>query len=287
MPDRRRDVALAMDGISVGSEHAEHVTEGDLRLLEMVTGSTPSRRPCRRCWPTRGRRRHLRPRGDRLREAVLASPFLAFAVAVHRTAADLATVGYVTERSPARQHVPVFDAPDLRDFLGFSRPPALPHRAAHVLYPGGQRPVPGQRRRPDPDHAVQRARPRSPRRAAGRRARRVAAGCLPPARGRVPVPVRGVPGLRRRPRVRPGQRGAPAAGRARARRGAGTADGYARHRTAGASRRPVVPFGAGPGPGTDQPAGRRRRGRGPVPAGEARAQPRHGPVPDGPGQPFL
>src|SRR6201999_3553427 len=51
------------------------------------------------------------------REAVMASPFLACAVPVHRAAADLAEVRYVAERAAARQKVPVFDAPELRDFL--------------------------------------------------------------------------------------------------------------------------------------------------------------------------
>src|SRR6201999_4649492 len=52
------------------------------------------------------------------REAVMASPFLACAVPVHRAAADLAEVRYVAERAAARQRVPLFDAPELRDFLG-------------------------------------------------------------------------------------------------------------------------------------------------------------------------
>ncbi len=49
---------------------------------------------------------------------VFASPFLAFGVAVHRTVADLAAMDYLPERSGLRQRVPVFDAPELRDFLG-------------------------------------------------------------------------------------------------------------------------------------------------------------------------
>jgi hypothetical protein len=108
-----------MDGISVGSEYAEHITDGDLRLLATVTGNppVPETLPQMLADP-RVFDAIFGPEGIASREAVLASPFLAFAVAVHRTAADLATTGYVTERSPARQHVPVFDAPDLRDFLG-------------------------------------------------------------------------------------------------------------------------------------------------------------------------
>jgi hypothetical protein len=48
----------------------------------------------------------------------LASPFLVFTVAVHRAAAELATMDHVPERSGQRQRVPLFDAPELRDFLG-------------------------------------------------------------------------------------------------------------------------------------------------------------------------
>jgi hypothetical protein len=49
---------------------------------------------------------------------VLVSPFLAFGVAVHRAVADLAAMDYLPERSGPRQRVPVFDTPELRDFLG-------------------------------------------------------------------------------------------------------------------------------------------------------------------------
>jgi hypothetical protein len=45
------------------------------------------------------------------------SPFFAFLVAVHRAARELAVVRYVAERPGPRQKVPVFDAPQLRDFL--------------------------------------------------------------------------------------------------------------------------------------------------------------------------
>ena len=48
---------------------------------------------------------------------VFASPFLAFGVAVHRAVADLAAMDYLPERSGLRQRVPVFDTPELRDFL--------------------------------------------------------------------------------------------------------------------------------------------------------------------------
>lgn len=108
-----------MDGISVGSEYAEHVTEADVRLLTAITGRPP--RPDVLPGLLADPRVFDAIFGSAAAasgEAVLASPFLVFAVAVHRAAADLATARYVPERSLARQRVPVFDAPDLRDFLG-------------------------------------------------------------------------------------------------------------------------------------------------------------------------
>jgi hypothetical protein len=123
-----------MDGTSVGSDYAEHVTDADLRLLAAVAGNAPAGRGGGDAGAA-----GLRRDPDALQElladprvfgavfgaeavaageAVLVSPFLAFAVAVHRAAADLESVGYVPERSLSRQRVPVFDAPELRDFLG-------------------------------------------------------------------------------------------------------------------------------------------------------------------------
>lgn len=119
-----------MDGMSLGSQYAEHLTEADLRLLAGMApaggagGGDPG---SLRRDPAAIERLVADPRtfdavfgGEAAApsEAVPVSPFLAFAVAVHRAAADLATVGYVPERSAARQRVPLFDAPELRDFLG-------------------------------------------------------------------------------------------------------------------------------------------------------------------------
>src|SRR5579875_2035249 len=121
-----------MDGSSVSGDFAEHVTGADLRLLAAVdAGLRPGDVPAAAV--------------ERLRrdpEAVLslladpqvfeavfgveavisgetlfASPFLAFAVAVHRAVADLAAAASVPERSGSRQRVPLFDAAELRDFL--------------------------------------------------------------------------------------------------------------------------------------------------------------------------
>jgi hypothetical protein len=108
-----------MDGTSAGSQYAEHVTEADLRLLAAVTGRTPGPEalPDVLADP-QVFEAIFGPGATDAGQAVLTSPFLAFAVAVQRAAADLATMGYVPERSLARQRVPVFDAPALRDFLG-------------------------------------------------------------------------------------------------------------------------------------------------------------------------
>src|SRR5687768_15917970 len=46
-----------------------------------------------------------------------ATPFVVFAVAVHRTAKDLAGATHVSEWLGPRQRVPVLDVSDLRDFL--------------------------------------------------------------------------------------------------------------------------------------------------------------------------
>jgi hypothetical protein len=48
---------------------------------------------------------------------VATSPFLTFAVAVHRTAARLETASFVEERWAQRQRIPVFDVAPLRDLL--------------------------------------------------------------------------------------------------------------------------------------------------------------------------
>ena len=116
-----------MDGVSVGDGYAEHITEADLRLIGAATGRLEAEAGRLRRNPEALERVLADPRvfeavfgAESLaaREAVIASPFLAFAAAVHRAAADLAGVGYVAERAAARQQVPVFDAPELRDFLG-------------------------------------------------------------------------------------------------------------------------------------------------------------------------
>jgi hypothetical protein len=106
--------------------YAEHLTAADLRLLSGVTplpgGVTALARD-----PAAIEGLLADPRvfeavfGSAAVAAghpVLVSPFLAFGVAVHRAVADLSALDYLPERSGPRQRVPVFDPPELRDFLG-------------------------------------------------------------------------------------------------------------------------------------------------------------------------
>jgi hypothetical protein len=120
---------------------ADHLTDADLGLLAAVSqGIRPDQTAAAAGWlrshpqelptlladpglfqavfgaaPTAAR--PARPTGVSAM-ATLASPFLIFAVAVHRAASELATMDHVPERSGQRQRVPLFDAPELRDFLG-------------------------------------------------------------------------------------------------------------------------------------------------------------------------
>jgi hypothetical protein len=134
-----------MDGDVVGGEYAAHLTDADLTLLASAAGAPAPGGPpgavpvlpaeadagwLRRDpvaipvllgdprvfeavfgWADRGR-------PPRPGEAVPASPFLTFAVAVHRSATELESMGHVAERTGPRQRVPLFDAPALREFLG-------------------------------------------------------------------------------------------------------------------------------------------------------------------------
>jgi hypothetical protein len=126
-----------MDGALVGSGYADHLTDADLGLLASAAGQpTAQAAPWLRAHPEElprlvgdprvfqavfgtpaGAAQSARPTGASAM-AAQASPFLIFAVAVDRSAAELATVDHVPERSGQRQQVPLFDAPELRDFLG-------------------------------------------------------------------------------------------------------------------------------------------------------------------------
>jgi hypothetical protein len=118
-----------MDAAVVGSGYADHLTEADLALLVSVSRKVAAPTPEAGAW-LRGHPEYLPgliedPRvflavfepGEQDARAALASPFLIFAVAVHRAAAELESMDHVPERSGPRGRVPLFDAPDLRDFL--------------------------------------------------------------------------------------------------------------------------------------------------------------------------
>jgi len=126
-----------MDGALVGSGYADHLTDADLGLLAKAADQpTAQAAPWLRAHPEQlpglvgdprvfqavfgasaGVTQPPRPAGA-YAMASLASPFLIFAVAVHRAGTELATMDHVPERSGRRQRVPLFDAPELRDFLG-------------------------------------------------------------------------------------------------------------------------------------------------------------------------
>jgi len=105
------------------ADYAEHLTEADLRLLSGVApiSATPPRDPAaieRLLADPRVFEAVFGPDGVAAGRTVLVSPFLAFGVAVHRAVTDLAGLDHLPERAGLRQRVPVFDTPQLRDFLG-------------------------------------------------------------------------------------------------------------------------------------------------------------------------
>src|SRR5258707_3898473 len=120
-----------MDAGIVGSGYADHLTDADRELLATVSGGPAEPAPSAAGARLRSQPEQLPgligdPRmfqavfgpEDPAGRATLASPFLIFAVAVHRAAAELESMDHVPERSGPRQRVPLFDAPELRDFLG-------------------------------------------------------------------------------------------------------------------------------------------------------------------------
>ncbi|HLI14876.1 MAG TPA: hypothetical protein VKV23_02335 [Acidimicrobiales bacterium] len=99
----------------VDALYEEHLSEADRRIIEEATGLGP---PFARAL---GRPElEVAVFGADLGDHTLAamSPFLAFAVAVHRTAAHLEGASFVEERFSARLRIPVFDVEPLRELLG-------------------------------------------------------------------------------------------------------------------------------------------------------------------------
>lgn len=112
---------------TVTGAYLEHLTNGDLRLLGGTPGGGPE--------GSAGAFLRLDPKGldellagERVFEAVFGaqdgsrtllgvSPFLTFAVAVERTARELASMTYVVEWLGPGRHAPVFDVAALREFM--------------------------------------------------------------------------------------------------------------------------------------------------------------------------
>ena len=112
-----------MDASAPG--YADYLTDADLRLLARATGLSGGAMTRLADDPAAIEALLADPRVfdavfgvPEPGEMVLVSPFLAFGVAVHRAVADLAAMDYLPERSGLRQRIPVFDTPELRDFLG-------------------------------------------------------------------------------------------------------------------------------------------------------------------------
>jgi hypothetical protein len=96
--------------------YLEHLTDGDLALLGAPTRSEPGGILERLARPETYEAVFGPGGAD---EAFLrASPFLTFAVAVHRAAEELGATTFTREWVAPRQRVPVFDAHVLRDFIG-------------------------------------------------------------------------------------------------------------------------------------------------------------------------
>jgi hypothetical protein len=122
------------DRDQVGAEYLRHLTEADLRELvhadEVAPAEAATRIEALRRAPgllldvldrpavSAGLLNLAAP--DATSRFALISPFLVFAAAVHRVAADLRISGYAPERTSARLRIPVFDGPQLADYL--SRP---------------------------------------------------------------------------------------------------------------------------------------------------------------------
>jgi hypothetical protein len=118
----------------IGAAYLEHLTGADLRTLVRADEATVRDAEARVAALHREPALVLdvldRPAtstallnlaADRSREFSFVSPFLVFAAAVHRTAVDLAFTSYAPERAAPRLRVPVFDGPQLAEYLGHPR----------------------------------------------------------------------------------------------------------------------------------------------------------------------
>lgn len=94
-----------------------HLTDSDLRLLDRVAPGSP----LAAALAAPGLEQALFTGADAAEALARTSPFLTFAVAVHRSAARLGDAHYVEERWAPRRRVPVFDVSSLRELLGDAR----------------------------------------------------------------------------------------------------------------------------------------------------------------------
>lgn len=106
--------------------YLEHLTEGDLALLARTGAGGRVEASDLRSRPGLVDELLAEPdvfetvfgrRGREEDPLVFASPFLVFAVAVHRLSDDLADAAFVEDWTGPRQRVPVFDVAELRGFL--------------------------------------------------------------------------------------------------------------------------------------------------------------------------
>ena len=112
---------------AVGRGYLDHLTDADRRLLAAVAGDHVSTAEPSRILGLLDRAdvfaAVFAARGGATRrdQLLIASPFLTFAVALHRTAADLRTSPHVPEWIGPRQRLPVFSGSDLTGFLADPR----------------------------------------------------------------------------------------------------------------------------------------------------------------------
>ncbi|MBO0823565.1 MAG: hypothetical protein J2P27_06860 [Actinobacteria bacterium] len=115
----------------IGAEYLSNLTDADLRALvhadEISAAEADARIEALRREPAllldvvdrpavSAGLLNLASAGDPHRYTLI-SPFLVFAAAIHRIAADLSSSGYVPERATPRLRIPVFDGPQLAAYL--------------------------------------------------------------------------------------------------------------------------------------------------------------------------
>lgn len=109
---------------AAGRAYLQHLTDADLKVLVAAGGDRQI--AALRSQPAlvldvldrdRTASELLDIAGEGREQLAFVSPFLLFAAAVHRTAADLAASPYRPERTGLRMRIPVFDAADLVAYL--------------------------------------------------------------------------------------------------------------------------------------------------------------------------